>query len=327
MRTVQFCRLCQASVDAAHYDASEKMFRLGGSFTYFQCPQCDCLQAAKTDVDLSNYYPSNYYSFSAPQESSSVRRWLMRERDRAALGWRSLVGQLMLKLRPNAPMAALACLKLTTGIRIADIGCGAGTLLQQLEFLGFSDLTGIDPNISREVTRGRGFRILKTQLADVQDLFDILMFHHSLEHIPDQLGIMQSAFERLVPGGYCLVRIPLVSSEAWRLYGLDWVQLDAPRHLYLHSEKSMISLARRCGFELINVEYDSDDFQFWGSEALKRGLPLVDPGTGRQNEGALALAREGRTRWRRAAQDLNFRSQGDQASFLLRKPGPNADRH
>jgi len=37
-----------------------------------------------------------------------------------------------------------------------------------------------------------------------------------------------------VPGGWCVIRIPTVSSFAWEHYREQWVQLDAPRHFFLH---------------------------------------------------------------------------------------------
>ncbi len=32
----------------------------------------------------------------------------------------------------------------------------------------------------------------------------------------------------------CLIRIPIKTEHIWNLYGVDWVQVDAPRHFYIH---------------------------------------------------------------------------------------------
>jgi hypothetical protein len=200
-------------------------------------------------------------------------------------------------------------------------------LLQSLRALGFLQLTGIDPNINADVIAGDGFCIRKCKLEQVNDIFDVLMFHHSLEHIPDQTAVMKAAFNQLMPGGACIVRIPLSSSEAWRRYGIDWVQMDAPRHLYLHSRSSMELLARQAGFVVESVTFDSNEFQFWGSESLRQGLRLFDPETGLPDPQSVRIANDGSKRWRREANELNALGSGDQASFILRKAGVPVKAH
>ena len=61
---------------------------------------------------------------------------------------------------------------------------------------------------------------------------------------PDQ-RTFSAAHDLLNKDGVLLVRVPLSSSWAWEHYRENWVQLDAPRHLYLHSVKSMEVLARQ----------------------------------------------------------------------------------
>jgi len=63
---------------------------------------------------------------------------------------------------------------------------------------------------------------------------------------------------------------------AFEIYGADWVQLDAPRHLYLHSRDSFMRLAKQHGFKIVRLDDDSDGFQFWGSEQYKRDIALTD---------------------------------------------------
>lgn len=96
------------------------------------------------------------------------------------------------------------------------------------------------------------------------------MFHHSFEHISDPLEALETVRSLLAPNGRCLIRVPVVS-WARNEYGANWVQIDAPRHFFLHTEKSMEILAEKVGLEITRVEYDSTEFQFWGSELSKRG--------------------------------------------------------
>ena len=62
-----------------------------------------------------------------------------------------------------------------------------------------------------------------------------------------------------------VIRIPIAGTHAWQTYGVDWVQLDAPRHLFLHTEDGMRSLAAGAGLQVTAVVHDSTAMQFWGS--------------------------------------------------------------
>ena len=155
-----------------------------------------------------------------------------------------------------------------------------------------------------------------------RDEWDMVTFHHSFEHMANPAEVLTAAFRLLCPGGRCLIRIPTVSSSAWEQFGVHWVQLDAPRHLFLHSVRSMTLLAGAAGFLLERITYDSNHFQFSASQGYLRGIPLKDQGRER-GRGA------GRLRWylrrallNREAHRLNREGRGDQAAFLLKKPCP-----
>jgi SAM-dependent methyltransferase len=311
------CRICGSTDNTEVHVASEKMFGFGGSFAYFRCSACGCLQIEDPRIDVSRFYPQSYYSF-ASTASPHAAGWLARCRDNSAVFPGGLFGRALLALKPHAPLQSLGHLTLTRDTRIADVGCGAGHLLHALRHIGFTRLTGIDPNIPQDIDVDRYLCIRKAQIEELVDEFDVIMFHHSLEHILDQLATLVAARNRLAEHGTCVVRVPLVSSRAWEMFGTDWVQLDAPRHLYLHSLQSMRVLAERSGLWIERVLYDSSEFQFWGSDAIRRGVTLFDPHTGRQNPVARKLARRAKITLRRRAMELNRRGEGDQAIFLLR---------
>src|SRR5690606_9665958 len=102
-----------------------------------------------------------------------------------------------------------------------------------------------------------------------------------------------------------------VSSWAWEHYRTDWVQLDPPRHLVIHSLESARRAASAAGLELSEVEYDSGHFQFVGSELYRKDIPLLPA----LYEAAPSEIR----RYRRRAAALNAAGKGDQASFFFRR--------
>ena len=129
-------------------------------------------------------------------------------------------------------------------------------------------------------------------------------------------------YERLArgkPGGAVLIRIPVGGCFVWKKYGVNWVQLDAPRHFFLHTEKSLRLVAEPAGLELTDVVSDSKGFQFWGSEQYLRDVPLKDARSPFTNPaGQTLFTAEQLAAYAAEAEQLNARGKGDQACFYLR---------
>lgn len=288
-------------------------------FEYFQCSNCGCLQIENIPADIARYYPSGYYSYSGDRADSLLKRKLINLRDAFAVFDVGVVGGLLHNFRSNDRLRALARLSLKSDQRLLDVGCGSGTLLRSLQAIGFKNLLGVDPFIIEDMDYGNGLRIEKKELVNARGVWDVVMFHHSFEHILNQLETLQNVGNILDGNGTCLIRIPTVSSFAWRHYGVNWVQLDAPRHFFLHSVQSMAILANRAGFYIEQVVFDSDDFQFWGSELYAKDIPLVDPGTRKPISKATVFSRGELRKYSVEAGRLNDAQDGDQAVFYLKK--------
>jgi SAM-dependent methyltransferase len=262
------------------------MFGTRDEFHYFECGCCGCLQLVDPPADLARYYPAEkYYSFREdvrwPQPRNPLRRWLKRRRDAAVLFGRQGPFGWIAALRPNPGLDDLRQWLAATGVRsfdasILDVGCGRGRLLHRLASLGFRSLRGVDPFLPADQVQG-SVRITAGPLDALRDeTFDLIMFHHSLEHMADPVQPLRQAASLLNDAGTCLVRLPLASQGPWRRYGTCWCDLDAPRHFFLHTETSLELAARAAGLHLRHVQYESDPFSYGVSEMYRRGIPLYD---------------------------------------------------
>ncbi len=310
------------------------LFGFRDRFEYFQCSLCGCLQIRDCPQNIGKYYPSNYYSFARPQDAATpqaggVRGIVRGIRDRYAILARGTVGRLLYACWPypelrdstaaRFPGEGAKEIGLTRRSRILDIGSGSGALLLELRSAGFSCLLGIDAFLDASVEYAGGLRILKRTIHEMTGTWDLIMFHHSFEHVADPQQTLQAAAKLLSPRGTCLIRLPIVSSYAWEHYGVDWVQLDAPRHFFLHSVESLRRLAASANLEISKIAYDSGAFQFFGSELYRRDIPLHTTTPSDVEARAAAFTRAQLDGFEQRARALNAQGRGDQAAFYLKK--------
>jgi SAM-dependent methyltransferase len=283
------------------------MFGMGDLFEVAVCPSCESIQLVEVPENLGKYYPESYYAHQHLVTANPFKNFLKKIRY-----------QLFLLTQGKAvkPIFGDWLAIAGTGIddAIADIGCGNGQLLYEMHAAGFRRLRGYDPYLEEEKKLGPEFRLERKSIFEVEEKFDLLMMHHSFEHMSDPRKVLAKAFEILNPGGKMLIRVPVADSEIWKSEGAHWVQLDTPRHLHIPSMKGLCQLAEESGFKTQKVVFDSTAFQFWGTELYKREKPLrgADP----LNE----FKDDELKRFGEKADELNLMMRGDQACFYFSKP-------
>lgn len=313
------CKICGNRAPHEKYVAKEMMLGLRKPFSYFQCGNCNCLQIEHFPSDIYKYYPDQYHSFEGVPEYNPVKKYLVRKRNRFAIYENSLLGKLLYRTNPEPAIRSLSKLSINRDTKILDVGCGSGKLLFALKDLGFENLTGIDPYNSKDIISDDGVKIWKKNIHEVQGKWDLIMMHHAFEHVPDPLKVLVNIAQRLKSSGSSLIRIPVVNCYAWETFRENWVQLDAPRHFFLHSVKSLEILAEEAGLELREISYDSTAFQFWGSIQYEKDIPLNDKRSYALNPGNSIFSKNDIRNFSRKAQELNDKNNGDQAVCIFRK--------
>ena len=299
----------------------EMMFGLRDEFHYHECDYCSTLQIIDPPSSLDKYYPSDYYSLSEAGGLFS-----------AAYNFGMRVGGLPSKLSSVGILNSFArailpgfsgnfpkeLLDLPSDSRILDVGCGSGVFLRTLQIAGFRNLVGIDPYLSRPSDEN-DIRLMKSDILHTEGSYDLIRFGHSFEHIPIPQQIMRRVGELLSTRGLCIIQVPIVPSYAWTTYRGNWVQLDAPRHLFVPSLSGIGILAERLGFNLVNVRWNSTEFQFWGSEQYVRDTPLMSRESYVFGPRKSMFTRSQIRRYRRMAAKLNNDGRGDQAIIIIGK--------
>ncbi len=320
------CRICENSEHNIDYEVREMMLGLRTLHNYFECADCGCLQITEVPDNIQSFYPSDdYYSYDEVKAASGLKGFLIKKRDRYAATGKCLLGKVMQRFQPHDKLPSLQHANVNLDSKILDVGCGAAHLLHSMKEAGFKNLLGIDPFNKEDINYPNGLKIEKKSIHDLTPNnktgdWDLIMFNHSFEHVFDQHEVLEKVFGLLKPGGTCMIRIPTVTSWAWRSYGADWVQLDAPRHFFLHSIRSMQLLADETGLSLDDVVYDSFAFQSWGSIQYQHDIALQDENSYAVNPSKSRFNSEDIREFEEHSKELNRTKSGDQAAFYLKKP-------
>lgn len=230
------CRVCDQESDGKIVVAKEMMYENAGHFEYFECPNCGCLQIANIPDNLADFYSNKYYSFSTPTDTKTLGK------------------------TAQVPK------------RILDIGCGSGELLSQLAKMGHKDLTGCDPFIEKDLSYENGVKIFKKSVHEIEGQFDLIMLNDSFEHMSDPHEVMDSLKKILAPKGIIKMTLPIYPNLAFDTYKENWYQLDAPRHILLHSRNSLEILADKHGLKIAQMVFDSNNSAILRSFLYQKGV-------------------------------------------------------
>ena len=210
------------------------------------------LQIASIPTDIARFYPPNYYSFAPidiPRTGWRARIGAMRDFSIATN--RGVLGKLIHRFIPAQPyIPPLGLVPLSRRVHILDVGCGGGLLLNFLDRAGFENLAGVDPHLDQDCIVSPCVTVRKLPIHQLEDHFDLIMLHHVFEHIENGEEMLQHCRERLSNEGKILLRFPTADSYAWEHYRTHWIGLDAPRHFFLHTRKSLELLARKAGLHI-----------------------------------------------------------------------------
>jgi len=292
---MSYCQVCQSEIGTLHL-VREMMLGTRDKFLYYECSECGCLSLAEVPANLDSYYPKNEYldnvrPLSLPRK---IKNKLYLSRFSFLVNWRK-----------RSDLDVIRRVKLKKDMPFLEVGCTPGSLLTDLRELGY-DAHGVNPFVETDVEDRFGVRVERKTLAEVKGQFDVILFRHSLEHMP--IHMLQLAREHIKMGGFCVVCIPLLG-WAWHAYETDWAELDAPRHFFVHSRKSFSLLAEKSGFRIEQVIFDSTESQFWTSDSYQRDVPLSEMPKPKRSQ---------RSRMLRLAEALNLSNQGDSAQFYLK---------
>ena len=311
------CRICLTESELGeNYSIKEMMQGTGKVFNYFLCLECGCLQISELPVNVNQYYQDYYTNERMWRKLSSFKNMIWAFRSFLS---HYRIYSLIEKVRYNSILDWVRRARINRKAKILDVGCGSGDILNEFHKHGFLNLHGIDPNLDADVN-DFGISLFKKSIFETESKYDFIMFNHSFEHIWEQHETLERAKELLEKSGVILLRIPIVNT-AFHLYKENWVQLDAPRHLFLHSLSSINRLCTQHGLQIWQKYFDSSEFQFIGSEQYKEGIALHAGNSYLKNPNKSIFTKKDISNYKKEARLLNREEKGDQVVLIIKRIG------
>ena len=147
------------------------------------------------------------------------------------------------------------------GLRLLDIGCAMGVLLEEAEKQGI-EAVGID--ISRDAVaycRKHGLTAHAGTIQSVKKLapaaFDAVTAFQVIEHERDPLGFMERVHTLLKKGGMVVLATPNYGGWWRKIMGRRWFGFAHPEHVVLLDDNSMRTFLAKVGFRDIEIRPDS----------------------------------------------------------------------
>jgi SAM-dependent methyltransferase len=251
MSTPISCPICGGGLQPTGIETVDRMVAAPGVFTVRECRACQYgitvpqLRAAELGEHYAETYYESYYEHSVDRPSLLSRlRGFLRER-----GAERRQSRAPYRLDGVAPG------------KVLEVGCGNGELLAHYATHRWKAY-GLDPSGAAVAAAARrGAEVHEGTLDDqpwVDKRFDLIIFQHSLEHIPEPIAALEKARDLLAPGGRIIVDVPNWASWQRSAFGNRWVMLDLPRHLQHFSPRALERSARKLDMKALELGTNSN---------------------------------------------------------------------
>ena len=194
------------------------------------------------------------------------------------------------------------------------VGSGAGQFVKMMNRFGYDGATGIDPFLDE--TSERPY-VRRSDIHSLQGTYDVILFNHSFEHLPDPEAAVRKCTELLSPGGTVVIHIPNVHSPEFAEFKQYWWGLCAPQHFSLPSRKGMDLLTARCGFKVVDEVYTSRFDHYLYSKEYSCDIPDTDTNSVRRKLENGTFDQKRQLSLSQLAYSLNKTHAGDWIAYYL----------
>ncbi|MBN1974702.1 MAG: class I SAM-dependent methyltransferase [Sedimentisphaerales bacterium] len=264
------CNLCGSKNTSFICKARDRLHGVEGEFNYVKCSECGLIYMNPQVVpeDIPQLYPSNY----APHHSRNKKKRF------------GFISELCSYLTSMAKIRKEIYNCLDNESRVLDVGCGSGSILNDIRKRTGCQVYGVDisENAVQTAKELYGIDIFKGDIKDStwqDNYFDVITAWQYLEHVNDPNQNVEKMCRLLKNSGWLILGIPNYKSLHAKWFKNKWFPLDCPRHLCLWSPQTITKLINKHGLKVEYIVYDMTPWSLIGSLQYLIYGDNLNPGT------------------------------------------------
>lgn len=159
-----------------------------------------------------------------------------------------------------------------------DVGCATGAKDQRFinDFPRWN-FFGVEPDAqaAKSAASVKGLTVSRGFLKDARfsgGFFDIVLFHHVLEHTLDPLADIKESYRILKTNGKLIITVPNYGSFTAKIFGKYWRHLDIPRHLFHFRARDLKKMLNNAGFDVEKIQTETIQGSVFSSFLLSVGI-------------------------------------------------------
>lgn len=270
MKEIKKCNFCKSNKLRLWGVGRDNLHNNPGEFKLFKCKNCGLIfiNPQPSMREIGKYYPSEYYSFQGIRIKEKY--WPVRLKlFLYDLYFNRSNKNYFLKTVLSPLKALVRGVQFPIPNKVLDVGCGSGQFLYEMKILGAKEVHGVEPGgFNKESADEHRIKIKNSTLSEAKydkNFFDLVTMNHVLEHVNDPDETLKEIQRTLRPGGKLIIGVPNTRSLDCYLFGVNWYNLDVPRHLFDYSSKNLSKHLKSLGFKKIKIRYTSGRTYFFNS--------------------------------------------------------------
>lgn len=264
------CNICGKDDSKHLFTVEDKQSGSFKKFSIVKCKNCSLVYISPRPKkhEIGRFYLEKYFSPTA-YSGTELEQML----------WYFLL-KLFSRSSRIAFLYIISLLKNKSSSKVLDVGCGYGELLKLLKEDGWKSY-GVDTSsTAAKKAREMGLDVFTGELIDAGFLdkyFDVVILHHSLEHMHDPTEVLREVHRILKDNGVLIISVPNIDSIEAKIFQKNWFAIEAPRHLYHFSIHTLDLLLNKIGFIRQTVWFDPTPMTLINSmkQIIENKLPRI----------------------------------------------------
>jgi len=212
------------------------------SFQIARCPSCKLMAVENVPTDLRPYYSEGYFTGDVTLDGYIDYDLDKEVTKKTYIDYLDLLGKYIQK---------------QSQISMFEVGCATGFFIDLARQRGWQT-EGIDiSEYAVKKAREKGLMATTTTLESYQSAkkFDVVAMQDLIEHVKDPVDVISRAKNLLAENGLLLFTTPDAGSLWARIWNKKWHAFVPPQHLFYFSAKSLGSILKKNGFEVVHMAH------------------------------------------------------------------------